>query len=41
MGSVSYYVSHRAPCSVFVIRPSTRTKSQKLQESRQVAYTPG
>ncbi|MEO0433009.1 MAG: universal stress protein [Cyanobacteria bacterium J06656_5] len=43
VGSVSYYVSHRAPCSVFVIRPklSTRTKSHRIQESRQVAYTPG
>ena len=39
MGSVSYYVTHRAPCSVFVTRPKPATSetSHELEESRQVA----
>ncbi|MDV3347262.1 universal stress protein [Leptothoe sp. LEGE 181152] len=43
VGSVSYYVSHRAPCAVFVNRPksSTSTKAHQEQETRQVAQTRG
>lgn len=36
VGSVSYYVSHRAPCSVFVARP-TSLKESPMQKTRQVA----
>ncbi|MEO0351159.1 MAG: universal stress protein [Cyanobacteria bacterium P01_A01_bin.15] len=38
MGSVSYYVSHRAPCSVFVNRPklAVSDKAPKAKTSRQV-----
>ncbi|MGD1854358.1 MAG: universal stress protein [Leptolyngbyaceae cyanobacterium] len=38
VGSVSYYVSHRAPCSVLIIRPKTPLKetSDIVQESQRV-----
>ena len=41
VGSVSYYVSHRAPCAVLVTRPkpSETQKAQKVQETPQMAYT--
>ena len=39
VGSVSYYVSHRAPCAVFVTRPqpSNSQQSDQKENSRQVA----
>ncbi|MEM9266374.1 MAG: universal stress protein [Cyanobacteria bacterium P01_F01_bin.13] len=37
VGSVSYYVSHRAPCSVMITRPMPQAKSDALAESREVA----
>ncbi|MEM9265861.1 MAG: universal stress protein [Cyanobacteria bacterium P01_F01_bin.13] len=39
VGSVSYYVSHRAPCSVFVTRPkpSKSQQSGMMKQYRQVA----
>ncbi|NEQ55624.1 MAG: universal stress protein, partial [Leptolyngbya sp. SIO3F4] len=37
VGSISYYVSHRAPCSVWVVRPSINKKPQTGQKTRQVA----
>ena len=36
VGSVSYYVSHRSPCSVFVMRPGLQDAVQ-TQKSRQAA----
>lgn len=39
VGSVSYYVSHRAGCSVFIARPPTLEKSHQRQNSRQVSLT--
>lgn len=40
VGSVSYYVSHRAACSVLINRPKPSKQKQSLnvQESRQVAH---
>ncbi len=36
VGSVSYYVSHRAPCSVMVTRPATEETSNTMQASREM-----
>lgn len=40
VGSVSYYVSHRAPCAVLVTRPRTTKpeQNQKTKTVRQIAY---
>lgn len=41
VGSVSYYVSHRAPCTVLINRPVRSQQKQSQSESRQVAQSVG
>ncbi|MEM7794276.1 MAG: universal stress protein [Cyanobacteria bacterium P01_C01_bin.118] len=36
VGSISYYVSHRARCSVFITRPTPAKETHSKQETRQV-----